>query len=230
MPLSTNPEFTGQGGGIWKLTSDQWFVVTKVVMREMIRAGGPQDPETPNTVGDYAAALVAAFIKDPCGGLNAVRAGERINWRLFACIAAWFHGLPEKGRSFFWMDVFQGDCAIWQPVLQLQILPFCPGVLIQDPALENAEAILAAPIDVWHPQRGNGEGDVWSYHRRALDRAHWDWEQPASYEQERHLYGAEANYGAARLEPISSGKSNASVLIVLGLAVAAGAVAWKVSQ
>lgn len=102
MQLHMDPDFCGwhdpnEPNKRWRMTNEQWWLMTKLVMREMARCGyvgdapgGVQDPWAIRH--DHAGQLIRALRRDPCHIMADVPWGSRIDWRSYARFFACMFG------------------------------------------------------------------------------------------------------------------------------------------
>lgn len=164
--LPIDPNWLAAFGSVWQLTDQQLQIASRIMLRAMILGDPPNAPDNvytqvPNTINyappqvvQTASKLMAALLADPYKSYVRVPIGARINWRNYACLGAYFHGLSPQGQDALVADIRAGRRNIWIPVIRQYAMSACPYVVYSDPAYQSAAA--AERYDAYPP---GGEHD-----------------------------------------------------------------------
>jgi hypothetical protein len=144
--IQSDPDFTGvplqpgSGQAWWQLTRDQWYVITRIVFREFIRAyafthPGQEDPNDVDlsTISYKVRVMVQGMMNDPTQAWSHIVWGMPIPWYVVACWAYW----QASGQS----DVIRWD----------QYTTWGCSPQIADRSYISGLAALNAPLDASEP-------------------------------------------------------------------------------
>ena len=159
MQMHLDPDFTGfeilKVNAVWSLTPEQWWVVTKLVARELhrrdVQAGvhklaGLNAQEQQSKVRG----VVLTLYNDKCRVFSHVQWGKRYPWPWLACFVEWCMNQPDPvyaaqsaGAGGAW-----DSCSKWW----LQFFTSPPYLTaLYDPMYSSGLAIANGNVDMWEP-------------------------------------------------------------------------------